>query len=122
MLPLCEGTKKFESVTLDVSARPEGLRLSFILEPAYYIGIIEFPEAAKTLQLYPVTSGQPIFPTKNPTTKRGFRKPKPACGVCSKPKVTFWLRSTPKFGSMILISSPTSPFTLHSVNGLASGI
>ena len=30
-----------------MSARPEGLRLSFILEPAYYIGIIEFSEAAR---------------------------------------------------------------------------
>ena len=42
-----EGTKKFESVTLNVNAGHEGLRLSFILEPAYYIGIIEFPEAAR---------------------------------------------------------------------------
>jgi outer membrane protein insertion porin family len=42
-----QGTNKFESVTLNVSARPEGLRLTFVLEPAYYIGIIEFPEAQK---------------------------------------------------------------------------
>jgi outer membrane protein insertion porin family len=42
-----EATKKFQSVTLNVSPRPDGLRLSFILEPAYYIGIVEFPEATK---------------------------------------------------------------------------
>jgi outer membrane protein insertion porin family len=40
-------TNRFESVTLNVSPGPEGLRLSFILEPAYYIGIVDFPEAAK---------------------------------------------------------------------------
>ncbi|HXY09820.1 MAG TPA: POTRA domain-containing protein [Terriglobales bacterium] len=40
-------TKRFESVTLNVNPRPDGLRLSFILEPAYYIGIVDFPEAAK---------------------------------------------------------------------------
>ncbi len=42
-----EKTQKFTSVKVNISPTPKGLRLSFILEPAYYIGIIEFPEAAK---------------------------------------------------------------------------
>jgi outer membrane protein assembly factor BamA len=41
------GTNRFESVTLDVTPLPDGLRLSFILEPAYYIGILDFQEAEK---------------------------------------------------------------------------
>jgi outer membrane protein insertion porin family len=42
-----EKSEKFGSVKVSVSPTPNGLRLSFILEPVYYIGIIEFPEAAK---------------------------------------------------------------------------
>jgi len=42
-----EKTERFAGVHVNVSPSLNGLRLSFILEPAYYIGIIEFPEAAK---------------------------------------------------------------------------
>ena len=40
-------TNRFQDVTLNVIPRRDGLRLSFILEPAYYIGILDFPEAVK---------------------------------------------------------------------------
>ena len=42
-----ENTNKFGSVELKAEPGPKGLRLSFILEPAYYIGMVQFPEAAK---------------------------------------------------------------------------
>jgi outer membrane protein insertion porin family len=37
----------FEKVAVDAIPEPSGLRLNFIVEPPYYLGIIEFPEAAK---------------------------------------------------------------------------
>lgn len=42
-----EKTKQFTEVTTRVTPGAQGLRLSFVLEPAYYLGIIRFPEAAK---------------------------------------------------------------------------
>jgi outer membrane protein insertion porin family len=42
-----QGSGKFPKVRTMVTPEPKGLRLTFILEPAYYVGIIDFPEAAK---------------------------------------------------------------------------
>ena len=42
-----EKTGGFEKVTVNVISDPEGLRLNFILEPAYYLGMIDFPGASK---------------------------------------------------------------------------
>jgi outer membrane protein assembly factor BamA len=42
-----EATKQFSKVRVLVAPEPKGLRLSFILEPAYYLGVVEFPEAAQ---------------------------------------------------------------------------
>jgi outer membrane protein insertion porin family len=42
-----EKSQRFAKVRTIVSPEPKGLRLTFVLEPAYYIGIISFPEAAK---------------------------------------------------------------------------
>lgn len=42
-----EKSHNFTRVRTIVSPEPKGLRLTFVLEPAYYIGIISFPEAAK---------------------------------------------------------------------------
>src|SRR5579871_4655608 len=40
-------TGKFAKVRTMATLEPKGVRLSFVLEPAYYIGIVDFPEAAK---------------------------------------------------------------------------
>src|SRR3981081_4237142 len=40
-------TGQFEKVTVDVVPDLAGLRLNFILEPAYYLGVIEFQGLAK---------------------------------------------------------------------------
>jgi outer membrane protein insertion porin family len=42
-----EQTHRFTKVTANITPEPQGLRVAFILEPAYYIGVIRFPEAAK---------------------------------------------------------------------------
>jgi outer membrane protein insertion porin family len=42
-----EQLHKFSKVRTVATPEPEGLRLSFVMEPAYYVGIADFPEAAK---------------------------------------------------------------------------
>jgi outer membrane protein insertion porin family len=42
-----EGTHRFTQVRAVATVELSGLRLSFILEPAYYVGSVEFPEAAR---------------------------------------------------------------------------
>jgi|SRR5579864_4144756 len=41
-----ERTGQFPKVQVNVVPDPSGLRLNFLLEPAYYLGIIEFPGVA----------------------------------------------------------------------------
>src|SRR5437762_6088414 len=40
-----EGTGQFPKVQVNVVPDPAGLRLNFLLEPAYFLGIIDFPGA-----------------------------------------------------------------------------
>jgi len=40
-------TGKFSKVRTSVTPEPNGLRLTFILEPAYYVRMVEFPELVK---------------------------------------------------------------------------
>src|ERR1051326_1071922 len=42
-----QATNAFSKVDLKVVTDPAGLKLTFLLEPAYYIGLIEFPGALK---------------------------------------------------------------------------
>jgi outer membrane protein insertion porin family len=42
-----EKSQKLAKVRTMVTPQGQGLRLIFVLEPAYYVGIVEFPEAAK---------------------------------------------------------------------------
>jgi outer membrane protein insertion porin family len=42
-----EGTQAFAKVEANVETDPAGLKLTFVLEPAYYIGLISFPRAMK---------------------------------------------------------------------------
>ncbi|HXM61711.1 MAG TPA: POTRA domain-containing protein [Terriglobales bacterium] len=42
-----ERTGQFPKIQLQVVPDPSGLRLNFLLEPAYYLGMVDFPEAAK---------------------------------------------------------------------------
>ncbi|HZQ69612.1 MAG TPA: POTRA domain-containing protein [Terriglobales bacterium] len=47
-----QGTGKFHNVEVNVSPQPTGLLVKFVLHPAYYVGVIQFPEATK---LFPYT-------------------------------------------------------------------
>ncbi|GAC1431707.1 MAG: hypothetical protein NVS9B5_02930 [Terriglobales bacterium] len=40
-------TQGFSKIETEVTPEPAGLRLSFILEPAYYVGVLDFPGATK---------------------------------------------------------------------------
>ncbi len=42
-----EQTQKFGAIRTSVTPEPNGLRLTFVMEPAYYLGVIEFPALAK---------------------------------------------------------------------------
>ena len=42
-----QDTGKFERVEVNVSPQTSGLLVKFVLHPAFYVGIIEFPEATK---------------------------------------------------------------------------
>ncbi len=40
-------TNAFSNVELKVEPQPDGLKVKFVLQPAYYVGMLEFPEATK---------------------------------------------------------------------------
>ena len=42
-----QGTGQFTKVEVEVSPEAEGLRVTFIMEPAFYVGMISFPGATK---------------------------------------------------------------------------
>lgn len=73
-------TQKFESVVLNLSPGPDGLRLRFILEPAYYVGILEFSEAAKRfsyirlLQAVNLPDQEPYDQGRIPEAEAGLRR------------------------------------------------
>ncbi|MGH9358767.1 MAG: POTRA domain-containing protein [Terriglobia bacterium] len=58
-------TGEFTGIDLEVDPEPAGLRLTFVLQPAFYIGIIRFPGAMKKfsypnlLQVVDYPNGQP---------------------------------------------------------------
>src|SRR5215471_15998610 len=41
------GTNRFSKVGVEVAPGPQGLEVTFVLEPAYYIGVLDFPGATK---------------------------------------------------------------------------
>jgi outer membrane protein insertion porin family len=68
----------FERVTADVIPEASGLRLSFILEPVYYVGVIQFPEAAKyfsytrLLQVTNFADQDPYIPGRLPVADQAL--------------------------------------------------
>ena len=69
----------FEKVTVDVIPETSGLSLNFILEPPYYFGVIEFPEAAKyfsytrLLQVTNITDQDPYSPGRLPGAEQALQ-------------------------------------------------
>lgn len=60
-------TKEFTSARVEVSPENDGLRLTFVLEPAYYLGLVQFPGAvpeftyARLLQVVTFSEGAPFL-------------------------------------------------------------
>ena len=65
---------------VDVSVTPEisGLRINFLLEPAYYLGVVEFPGAAKyfsytrLLQVVDLADEDPYDPSRLPGSEKAL--------------------------------------------------
>ena len=47
-----QGTGRFSKVEVDVKPDPDGLHVTFMLEPALYFGIFDFPGATKSFFLH----------------------------------------------------------------------
>jgi outer membrane protein insertion porin family len=60
-------TKEFTSARVEVSPENSGLRLTFVLEPAYYLGLVQFPGAVpqfsytRLLQVVTFSEGSPFL-------------------------------------------------------------
>lgn len=67
---------------VDVSVEPEvsGLRINFLLEPAYYLGIVDFPGLGKyfaytrLLQVVNLQDEDPYDPSRIPVAENGLRE------------------------------------------------
>lgn len=67
-----ENTHQFTGIRTLVTPEPKGLALIFVLEPAYSIGIIEFPEAARRfdyIRLLQVVNFASAFSSETPFDK-----------------------------------------------------
>ena len=68
-------TGMFSKVTLTVAPLPSGLKLTFVLEPAFYVGLIQFPGATKAftysrlLQVVNFPEQSPYEKTQLPTAR-----------------------------------------------------
>jgi outer membrane protein insertion porin family len=70
----------FTEVQVKVVPDIKGLRVSFLLEPAYYLGVVEFPGAEKQftytrlLQVVDLSDEDPYDPTRIPPAEDAMRK------------------------------------------------
>ncbi len=74
-----ERTGQFPKVEVNVVPDPAGLRLNFLLEPAYYLGMINFPGATKTfsytrlLQVADLPDEDPYDPTRVAASEKALQ-------------------------------------------------
>ena len=72
-----EKSRQFTTVTVLVKPEAAGLRLVFVMEPAFYVGMISFPEASRTFnygQLLQVVD----YPTEEPYEEKRLNDAVPA--------------------------------------------
>src|SRR6478672_12698698 len=68
----------FDEVKVSVVPEVAGLRIEFLLEPAYYLGVVEFPEATKffsytqLLQVANLPDEDPYDPARIPIAERAL--------------------------------------------------
>jgi outer membrane protein insertion porin family len=71
---------KFADVQINVEPEVSGLRVSFLLEPAYYLGIVEFPGIGKyfaytrLLQVVNLPDEAPYDPSRIPVAEEALRE------------------------------------------------
>lgn len=63
-----EATHQFSKVDVEVTPEAGGLRVDFILQPAYYLGVIHFPGATKVFS-YPQLLATVNYPVEDPYEK-----------------------------------------------------
>ena len=74
-----ERTGQFPKVEVNVVPDPAGLRLNFLLEPAYYFGMVNFPGATKTfsytrlLQVADLPDEDPYDPTRVAASEKALQ-------------------------------------------------
>jgi len=74
-----ERTGQFPRVEVNVVPDPAGLRLNFLLEPAYYLGMVNFPGATKTfsytrlLQVADLPDEDPYDPTRVTASEKALQ-------------------------------------------------
>src|SRR5439155_19235628 len=62
----------FEKVQINVVPEIQGLRINFVLEPAWYLGVTDFPGVGKyfsytrLMQLFLLNDDDPYYPTRIP--------------------------------------------------------
>jgi outer membrane protein insertion porin family len=70
----------FPKVNVQVVPNPSGLRLNFLLEPAYYLGVIDFPGAVKQfsfsrlLEVADLADEDPYDPARLPVAQESLQK------------------------------------------------
>ena len=75
-----ERTGQFPKVEVNVVPDPLGLRLNFLLEPAYYLGMVNFPEATKVfsytrlLQVADLHEEDPYDPTRVAASEKALHE------------------------------------------------
>jgi outer membrane protein insertion porin family len=75
-----QGTGNFEKVAVNVIPDPGGVRLDFVLEPAFYLGMVDFPGAAKRfpysrlLQVVNLQEEDPYDPARIPLSVEALRE------------------------------------------------
>ena len=60
-----QGTGKFSKVEVEIKPEADGLRVTFILEPVFYVGMIDFPGATKAFD-YPRLLQLVNYPAQEP--------------------------------------------------------
>ena len=74
-----ERTGQFPKVEVNIVPDPAGLRLNFLLEPAYYLGMVNFPGATKTfsytrlLQIADLPDEDPYDPTRFAASEKALQ-------------------------------------------------
>ena len=73
-----QATGQFEKVQVSVVPDLNGLRLNFLLEPAFYLGMVKFPGTSKTfsytrlLQVANLSDEDPFVPARLPISERAL--------------------------------------------------